>query len=119
MIYKDTLFHTIPITAKPCIVDERKKDRSIVQSLSPIALFHNLIFVDTGDKSDAGFFKVNLAGGVYEAHGEDFSFEPFCLPVHSAGKVFSGRYTQVWHARILKWLINSRLLGYGSQPLCK
>ena len=28
-----------------------------------------------------------LSGGVYEAHGEDFSFEPFCLPVHSAGSV--------------------------------
>ena len=84
-----------------------------------IALFHNLKFIDTGDECDSSLFKVNQAGGVYEAHGEDFSFEPFRQPVHSAGKVFSGRYTLVWHARILKWLINSRLLGYGSQPLCK
>ncbi len=50
-----------------------------------IALFHNLIFVDTGDKCKSGFFEVNQAGGVYEAHGEDFSFESFCLPVHPAG----------------------------------
>ena len=57
-----------------------------------IALFHNLIFVDTGDKCKSGLFEVNQAGGVYEAHGEDFSFEPFRQPVHSAGKVFSGRY---------------------------
>ena len=35
-----------PICLNP---DERKKDRNIVQSLSPIALFHNLIFIDTGD----------------------------------------------------------------------
>ena len=31
---------------------------------------------------------IYLAGGVYEAYGDDFSFEPFCLPVHSAGGVF-------------------------------
>ena len=53
-----------------------------------IALLHNLIFIDTGYKCDASFFKVNLSGGVYEAHGEDFSFEPLRLPVHSAGGVF-------------------------------
>ena len=28
---------------------------------------------------------MDLSGGVYEAHCEDFSFESFCLPVHSAG----------------------------------
>ena len=28
-----------------------------------------------------------LAGGVYEAHGEDISFESLCLPVHSAGSI--------------------------------
>ena len=53
-----------------------------------IALLHNLIFIDTGEECDAGFFEVYLSGGVYEAHGDDFSFEPFCLPVHSAGGVF-------------------------------
>ena len=45
----------------------------------------NFIFIDTGDECNAGFFEVNLSGGVYEAHGEDFSFEPLCLPVHTAG----------------------------------
>ena len=55
-----------------------------------IALFHNLIFIDTGNQCKSGFFEVNQAGGVYEAHGEDFSFESFCLPVHSAGPVFEG-----------------------------
>ena len=62
MIYKDILFHTIPITAKPCIVDERKKDRNIVQSLFPIALFHNLKYIDAGSQCKSGFFEVNLAG---------------------------------------------------------
>ena len=55
-----------------------------------ITLFHNLIFIDTGNQCDSGFFEVNLAGGVYEAHGEDFSFKSFCLPVHSAGSVHLG-----------------------------
>ena len=62
MIYKDTLFHTIPITAYSCITDERKKDRSIVQSLSPIALLHNLIFIDAGYEGKFGLFKMNLSG---------------------------------------------------------
>jgi hypothetical protein len=53
-----------------------------------IALFHNLKFIDTGDKCNSGFFKVNQASGVYEAHDEDFSFEPLCLPVHSTGRVY-------------------------------
>ena len=39
------------------------------------------------EECNAGFFEVNLSGGVYEAHGEDFSFKSFCLPVHSAGCV--------------------------------
>ena len=50
-----------------------------------ITLFHNLIFIDAGEECDTGFFEVYLSGGVYEAHGEDFSFEPLCLPVHPAG----------------------------------
>ena len=50
----------------------------------PIALFHNLKFIDTGYEGKSGFFKMNLSGGVYEAHGEDFPFKSFCLPVHSA-----------------------------------
>ena len=52
----------------------------------PIALFHNLIFIDTRDEGKSCLFEVNLSGGVYEAHGEDFSVEPFSLPVHSAGR---------------------------------
>ena len=43
------------------------------------------------EECNAGFFEVNLSGGVYEAHGEDFSFESFCLPVHPAGRVCHGR----------------------------
>ena len=53
----------------------------------PIALLHNLIFIDAGNQCKSGFFQMDLSGGVYEAHGEDFSFEPLCLPVHSAGSV--------------------------------
>jgi hypothetical protein len=37
----------------------------------------NFIFIDTGEECDAGFFEVSLSGGVYEAHGEDFSFKSF------------------------------------------
>ena len=50
-------------------------------------LFQKIIFIDAGNQCKSGFFQVNLSGGVYEAHGEDFSFEPFRLPVHSAGCV--------------------------------
>ena len=57
-----------------------------------IALFHNLIFIDTGDECKSGFFEVNLSGGVYEVHGEDFSFDPLCLPVHSAGRMSFGAF---------------------------
>ena len=53
-----------------------------------IALLHNLIFIDTGNQCKSGFFEMNLSCGVYEAHGEDFSFEPLCLPVHSVGRVY-------------------------------
>ena len=58
----------------------------------PIVLLHNLIFVGTGNQYKSGFFEVNLSGGVYEAHSEDFSFEPFCLPVHSAGGMSFGAF---------------------------
>ena len=64
---------------------EKKKG---TKSLSPIALLHDLIFIDTGNQCKSGFFEMNLSGGVYEAHGEDFSFEPLCLPVHSVGRVY-------------------------------
>ena len=67
MIYKDTLFHTIPITAYSCIVDERKKGPEHSPGPFSIALLHNLIFIDTRDKSGTGFFEVNLSGGVNEA----------------------------------------------------
>ena len=53
-----------------------------------IALLQNLILIDTGYKGKAGFFEMNLSGGVYEAHGEDFSFESLCLPVHTAGSIY-------------------------------
>jgi len=43
-----------------------------------------------GEECDACLFKVNLAGGVNQAHGEDFSFEPLSLPVHSAGGMSFG-----------------------------
>jgi hypothetical protein len=54
---------------------------------------------------------VNLSGGVYEAHGEDFSFEPLCLPVHSAGSVFlddtevCGRCSVIFLIVRLLWMI--------------
>ena len=58
--------------------------------LSPIALLHNLIFIDTGYKGKAGFFEVNLAGGVNQAYGEDFSFEPFaCQSIPPAVSIFT------------------------------
>ena len=72
-----------------------------------IALLHNLIFIDTGEECDADFFEVYLPGGVYEAHCEDFSFESFCLPVHSAGSIQFRTTYQVWHAMVFKWLIIS------------
>ena len=56
----------------------------------PIALLHNFILIHPGDECKSGFYQVNLSGRVYEAHGEDFSFEPFCLPVHSAGRMSFG-----------------------------
>ena len=62
-----------------------RKEKGSYLTLFPIALFHTLIFIDTGYKCDASLFKVNLAGGVYEAHGEGFSFDPLCLPVHTVG----------------------------------
>ena len=37
------------------------------RALSPIALLHNLIFIDAGNQCKSGFFEVNLTGGVYEA----------------------------------------------------
>ena len=52
-----------------------------------IALLHNLIFIDTREECDAGFFQVNLSGAVDKAHGEDLAFEPLRLSVHSAGSV--------------------------------
>ena len=58
-----------------------------------IALLHNLIFIDTGDKRNAGFFEVDLSGGVNEAHGEDFSFESLRLPVHSADGMRFGAFS--------------------------
>ena len=70
----------------------KEKDWYDSQSFSFI-LLHNLIFIDAGDKSDAGFFEVNLSGGVYEVHGEDFSFEPLCLPVHSADGMRFGAFS--------------------------
>ena len=39
------------------------------------------------NKRNASLFEVNLSGGVYEAHGEDFSLEPLSLPVHSDGSI--------------------------------
>ena len=83
---------------------ERKRARA----LFPIALRHNLIFIDTGDECDSSFFKVNLVGGVYEAHGEDFSFEPLRLPVHSAGWGHHGCLGQGLRCFWARW---SALLG--------
>ena len=70
----------------------------------------NFIFIDTRDECDAGFFKVNLAGGVYEAHGEDFSFEPLCLPVHSAGGPVKA-VTRTNRKNLEKCFMTGRLTG--------
>jgi len=35
---------------------------------------------------------IRAPGGVDEAYGEDFSFEPFSLPVHSAGILILCRF---------------------------
>ena len=75
------------ITVYQCKYKSISRKEKGQRALSPIALLHNLIFVDTRYHRNSGFLKVNLAGGVYEAHGEDFSFEPLCLPVHTAGCV--------------------------------
>ena len=75
------------ITVYQCKYKSISRKEKGQRALSPIALFHNLIFIDAGEECDTGFFEVNLSGGVYEAHGEDFSFKSFCLPVHSAGCV--------------------------------
>ena len=48
-------------------ISQLAEKRKGTKSLSPIALLHNLIFIDTGDECKSGFFKVNLSGGVYEA----------------------------------------------------
>ena len=50
----------------------------------------------------------NLSGGVYEAHGEDFSFESLRLPVHSAGRVHHGCLGQGLRCFWARW---SALLG--------
>ena len=75
------------ITVYQCKYKSISRKEKGQRALSPIALLHNLIFIDAGYKCDAGFFEVNLSGGVYEAHGEDYSFKSLCLPVHSAGSV--------------------------------
>lgn len=53
-----------------CNIKKKTKDRNIVQSLSPIALFHNLKVIDTGEECNSGLFQVNLSGGVNEAVGD-------------------------------------------------
>ncbi len=77
------LYTCCPKTNRYCVL---KGERLAISC----ALLHNLIFIDTGNQCKSGFFKVNLSGGVYEAYGEDFYFEPFCLPVHSAGRLAEG-----------------------------
>ena len=78
------LYNDLTLFVKGLYTLAKKKDWYDSQSFSFI-LLHNLIFIDAGEECDAGFFEVNLTGGVYEAYGEDFSFESFCLPVHPAG----------------------------------
>ena len=73
------------ITVYQCKYKSISRKEKGQRALSPIALLHNLIFIDTRDKCDTGSFEVNLAGAVDVADGEDFSFESFCLPVHPAG----------------------------------
>ena len=73
------------ITVYQCKYKSISRKEKGQRALSPIALLHNLIFIDTRYQRNSGFFEVNLTGGVYEAYGEDFSFESFCLPVHPAG----------------------------------
>ena len=67
----------------------KKKDWYDSQSFSFI-LLHNLKLIDTGEECDACLFEVDLSGGVYEAHGEDFSFKSLRLPVHSASGMSFG-----------------------------
>ena len=75
------------ITVYQCKYKSISRKEKWQRALSPIALLHNLIFIDTRYQRNSGFFEVNLPGRVYEAHGEDFSFEPFRLSVHSAGSI--------------------------------
>ena len=97
------------IKVNPCQSAEKKKGNP---DLFPIALFQNLILIDTRNKCDAGFFEVYLSGGVYEAYGEDFSFEPLRLSVHSVGRVHhhdSGFGSALSHTR------SSFMTSYASE----
>lgn len=71
---------------------ERKRTGASSNPFS-IVLLHNLIFVGTGNQCKSGFLEVNLSGVVNEAYGEDFSFEPLCLPVHSADGMRFGAFS--------------------------
>ena len=61
------LYNDFTLFVKGLYTLAKKKDWYDSQSFSFI-LLHNLKFIDTGDKSDAGFFEVNLSGGVDESH---------------------------------------------------
>ena len=76
------------ITVYQCIYKSISRKEKRQRALFPIALFHNLIFIYTRNQCKSSFFQVNLSGGVDEADSEDFSFESFSLPVHSAGSVY-------------------------------
>ena len=96
------------ITVYQCKYKSISRKEKGQRALSPIALFHNLIFIDAGEECDTGLFQMDLSGGVYEAHGEDFSFKSFCLPVHSAGRGHHGCLGQGLRCFWARW---SALLG--------
>jgi hypothetical protein len=54
---------------------------------------------------------MDLPGAINVTHGEDFSFEPLSLPVHSAGSVFlddtevCGRCSVIFLIVRLLWMI--------------
>ena len=87
------LYNDFTLFVKGLYTLAKKKDWYDGQSFSFI-LLHNLIFIDAGEECDACLFQMDLSGGVYEAHGEDFSFEPLCLPVHSAGSIHLEEHKQ-------------------------
>ena len=65
---------------------QKNRTRAVMRGFSSF-LFHNLIFIDTGDECDAGFFEVNLTGAVDVTDGEDLAVELSCQSIPPASSI--------------------------------